>query len=197
MKELPTILFHELNNEIVKCAVSMITDKTHKHHELMCNSTFTFDDGLYSQYKHIRELMIVPKQKCILFVSSEFLYNGTDKQIEHITAPEAHKMAHRGVLSAYCTIKNLKELIDCGVCIGNHGATHYNFRERQHSIRDIKRIVQKEVETSSAFFKQNQIEIKSFAYPYNHQVPFYKLLLSSRGVENFYSKDRINIETLL
>lgn len=191
------ILFHELNESIVKSVIDIFNDETHIHNKLIKNSEFTFDDGLFSQYKFVNKLKSVTCKKCTVFVSSDFVYTGEDVQLIDIVAPKAHELARMGDYRAYCTVEQLKEMEFNGINIGNHGATHYNFEDAGYGIRKTLNKVRSEVDSSVNFFKSNNIVTKSFAYPYNNKIPFYETLLKNEGVVDFYGRERINIDTLL
>lgn len=191
------ILFHELSKELVSEIKQILNNENHPHYELFKTSEFTFDDGLYSQYKYIPELMRINNNVCTIFISTMFICDATSTQYIGINAPDAHTQARKGIYNAYVTLDNIKELASIGVNIGNHSHSHHNFTEKQHSIRKIKEIVCSEVSKSTKFFKEHDIFVDSFAYPYNHVVPFYKLLLEKQKITKLYGKERINIEELL
>ena len=191
-----TILFHELNEKIVNFIIEAFNNKNHPINELLNDCEFTFDDGLYSQFKYVPKLFKETNIKCTIFVSSEFVYKGSDQQIIDIIAPEAHKLGRTGDLRSYCTVNNILELNSLGIYIGNHSATHFDFNNIT-GIKNILNQVKKEVEISTKFFLDNGIITHSFAYPYNNKVPFYETLLKSTGIKYFYGKERINIDTLI
>jgi len=152
----------------------------------------TFDDGLYTQYAHAREL---PNRK-IFFISTNIICDG-EQSSEFITAPQAHKKAFSGNFENYMTISQIQELHEMGNEIGGHSHFHSNLTQLPTLVSKVKHINQ-DTELMLEWFSTNLgFRPTSFCFPYNYDMDkLYNGLLKKHGFVNFYGSERINLNEI-
>lgn len=152
----------------------------------------TFDDGLYTQYKFHKEFLQL-KKPLYFFISTSIICNGNQRKT-YIKCNEAHDLYfNNGDTSHYMTWKQIHELKDNGCIIGGHSDTHpylnnMSFTKQLKESYNQSKIMMKK-------FDAHNINITSFAYPYNFKCAGYNIL-KSFGVTQFFGDERIEIETL-
>lgn len=153
----------------------------------------TFDDGLATQYKHYKHFLKFAKP-LYFFISTDIICDGEQDQ-NVIACAEAHEFSRRYDNRHYMTWEQIKEINKTQNCfIGGHSHTHP--RLKQLGIRQQYTRAKKEVfEMRKEFLKQD-IEIKSFCYPYNEEVIGYASELKRIGITEIFGKERIAIEEL-
>ena len=157
----------------------------------------TFDDGLYSQYKHIEHFkkFNVP---LTFFISTNIILEDEKLQNKEITLD--CRSAHQNHFtnndkSQYMTWNQIKEIHNNENCyIGGHSHNHYSYK-----LKDLKTLFYDltiDTELMINTFKQNNIIIDKFCFPYNTELPLYKGLLKKQKITKFYGQERIAIEDL-
>lgn len=142
----------------------------------------TFDDGLYSQYLHCKDIAGA------YFFINPTIINHSKKFISDIDCSQAHNLASKGDFSAYMSIDQIKELAQSNV-IGLHGYRHTKFTDLSAFKYDF--------ELGSKFFKVTfGFEVTAYCFPYNHIPQICASYLESLGITVFGGVDctRIPIE---
>lgn len=153
----------------------------------------TFDDGLYSQFLHYKHFLKFNKP-LIFFISSNIIRPLNVKPNNQIIrCAEAHEKAFKGNFENYMSIDEIKEISKYAE-IGCHGHNHILFK---NSIKDFKNFKEDTLK-SLEFFKNLEINIKSFCFPYNqdHYNFLYKSYIKSLELE-MYGHERFSIENLI
>lgn len=156
----------------------------------------TFDDGLYSQYKHYKHFLKFGKP-LKFFISTKIVCPEEVQQNEVVRCcRDSHKLyRENGDLSNYMKWSQLVHINDTKMChIGGHSHTHPDLRNEK--IFAHYPITKGECEQMIAAFNQKGIKIDSFCYPYNHEALGYKHYLKNYGITYFYGKERTPIEDL-
>lgn len=157
-------------------------------------NVITFDDGLFSQYKHYKHFLLFGKP-LYFFISTDIVCPEGEEQEENvISCREAHERYRRGNKTSYMTWNQIKTLQYQGCVIGGHGHTHLNFRGGSRGIQKIYWKIKGECKKMVDTFKDHEIEIDSFCFPYNDDVFGYRPLLKEYGVKHFFGGERIPIE---
>jgi hypothetical protein len=158
-----------------------------------------FDDGLYSQYKHYKHFLKfnIP---LIFGISTEIVHEDLNiVQNEFISCREAHfQYFNFKNTSSYMTWEQIKEIHETENCIiAGHSHSHSKFE-----VPLIKLFNSLYNDTSKMLqtFKNHNIEINSFIYPYNKHHFLYEHILktiNNGSIKNFYGYGRFPIENLL
>lgn len=95
------------------------------------NYILSFDDGLYSQYEAIPEIIRkFPTIEIFFYVSTNIINRDYDPVREYDEAPIAHEKARNGNFNSYVTYNDLKKLsIYQNVTVGVHGHNHISPRK--------------------------------------------------------------------
>ena len=152
--------------------------------------TLTFDDGLYTQYLYIDELLEIETDK-IFFISTGIVASETVVQSsEFIQCAEAHsRLFDSGDLSHYMNWGQIKEISRLHRCeIGGHSHLHADVC-MNNILSDTKLM--------NNTFKMHNIQPKSFCFPYNQENEIYKQILIQHGYEGFYGKERVDIYDIM
>lgn len=146
----------------------------------------TFDDGLYTQYKFISQLLEVNSPK-FFFISTNIVNESDIQTSDFITCSAAHDLHFehddRRYYMTWEQIKEINSLPDCE--IGGHGHNHLRDMDLKCMIEDTNNMMYT--------FKENNITPRSFCFPYNTEKPMYRSILQSKGIANFYGNERIDI----
>lgn len=174
-----TYMIHEVNDFIIN-KVKTLDDE----------SIITFDDGLLTQF--LNRNYFKRFKRVIFFINPTILCETEELQNhKYIKCTEAHKKAFRGNFENYMTLNQVKQLQNEGFEIGSHSYEHKFFKNIKEITEDINK--------SFNFFKENNINIKSYCYPYNqdNRNPLFQLELS-RIYKNidFFGSNRIAIEII-
>jgi hypothetical protein len=154
----------------------------------------TFDDGLYSQYKHYKHFLQFSKP-LYFFISTDIVCHKDVEQDESVVpCREAHERYRRGDITSYMTWEQIKTLQYKGCIIGGHGHTHMRFKSSVKGIQKIYWKIKGECKTMMDTFNQQGISINSFCFPYNEDVFGYRPTLKEYGVKDFFGNERIQIE---
>lgn len=152
----------------------------------------TFDDGLYSQFLNIDHFLNFNK-RIIMFISSNILRPENVKPSKEIlNCAIAHNKAFSGNFENYISVSELLELSK-KVEIGCHSHNHLMYKNSAFEYNNFKDDTLKSLE----FFKNLNIKIKSFCFPYNQNETnkIYETYIKSLGLEIF-GYNRIAIENL-
>lgn len=155
--------------------------------------TLTFDDGLYTQYMHGRNL---PNKK-IFFISTNIICKGPQSS-EFIHCADAHKKAFSGNKENYMTVSQIRELHDAGCEIGGHSHFHQNLRELRSMVDQVDHMKMDTDLMMEWFDEKLGFTPTSFCFPYNDDVQgLYPAVLKRYGFVNFYGDERTNIDEIL
>lgn len=151
--------------------------------------TLTFDDGLYTQYKHFDKIKNIDTDK-IFFISTGIVAtNRTVQSDRFIQCHEAHgKLFENGDLSHYMNWSQIQEISAEPRCeIGAH--SHMHIRHTGLNVIHDTRMMMK-------YFEDNNLTPISFCFPYNDENEVYRCLLKQYGFTKFYGQGRIDIYDL-
>lgn len=149
----------------------------------------TFDDGLYTQYLFLDELLKIDTDK-YFFISSGIVCEEYKKQDNsYITCYDAHKKAFNNNFLNYMKWSQIKEIFNKPKCyIGCH--SHYH---KLKTADCVECIIEDNKLMNNNFLKNINFIPDSFCFPYNYETPLYKEILSKKGFKNFYGLERIDI----
>tara|TARA_R110001592_G_scaffold197979_5_gene446115 strand:+ start:9413 stop:9943 length:531 start_codon:yes stop_codon:yes gene_type:complete len=152
----------------------------------------TFDDGLYTQYLFLDELLKINTDK-YFFISSGIVCEETTKQDNtYITSYNAHKKAFKGNFNNYMKWSQIKEIFNKPNCyIGCH--SHYH---KLKTADCVECIIEDNKQMNYEFIKNLDFIPDNFCFPYNYETPLYKEILNLKGFKNFYSAERIDINDI-
>jgi hypothetical protein len=159
---------------------------------------FTFDDGLFSQYKHYKHFLSYGKPM-YFFISTDIVCPKNVEQDESVVSYlEAHRKYEDGDKTPFMTWNQIKTLHNTPNCfIGGHGHTHLRVKKGSRGIQKTYWKIKGECNRMIELFIEHHITIDSFCYPYNEDVFGYKPTLREYGVENFFGSERIDIENII
>jgi peptidoglycan/xylan/chitin deacetylase (PgdA/CDA1 family) len=183
MTKKPILMIHEVFDEIFNLDLEKYI--------------LTFDDALYSQFYYYPQISKI-KTKKIFFVSTNIISNVKQSK-NFLSCVESHKKAFNGNKEDYMNIDQIKFLMyENDVEIGAHSHNHKTlsqFKTLNEKVEHIK----KDTELMINWFDQNLNYVpKKFCFPYNDDLNgFYKLLLKKYGFQDFYGKERLNVNHLL
>lgn len=174
----------------------------HEVHDWMLNidlseyDIITFDDGLFSQYKHYKHFLSLGKP-LYFFISTDIVCPENVEQDESVVScREAHERYGRGDKTPYMTWNQIKTLRYNGCIIGGHGHTHLRIK-RSGGIQKTYWKVKGDCKRMMDEFVIHGVPIDSFCFPYNEDVFGYRPALKEYGVENFFGDERIPIENII
>jgi hypothetical protein len=156
----------------------------------------TFDDGLYSQYKHYKHFLQFGKP-LYFFVSTDIVCPEREQQVkETVDSKTAHDLYFKeGNRKFYMKWSQIKEIYNTEGChIGGHGHTHK--RLRGEPLVWAYQTVKDECENMLNTFKEHNISIDSFGFPYNEDIFGYRPTLKVEGVKDFFGNERIRVEDM-
>lgn len=152
--------------------------------------TLTFDDGLYTQYLHIDELLKIETDK-IFFISTGIVADENVVQSsEFIQCAEAHsRLISTGDLSHYMNWNQIVEIDQHPRCeVGGHSHMHADVCMKN---------ILPDTKFMNRTFKKHGIRPRSFCFPYNQENEVYRQLLIRNGYERFYGQDRVDIYDIM
>ena len=158
--------------------------------------TLTFDDGLYSQYYYFDKFKLIPTEK-IYFISTDIICNGA-QSLDFPVCIEAHKKAFAGNKEDYMTLSQIKEImLDPNVRIGGHSHSHKNLKS--YTMLEKLKHIKVDTEQMLDWFKVNlNYTPTAFCFPYNDDCNgLYRAVMKQYGFTDFYSDERLSIESLL
>lgn len=156
---------------------------------------FTFDDGLYSQYKNID--FFTKCKKPLYFFISPFYIRENQKSLDFEFSDIAQKNAlEKNDKSAFMSLEEIKEISKIkNVHIGGHSFSHKYYKN--NSVIDIKDSLQ-DFNNMIDYFNTNRIYIDSFCYPYNNYLYSYHQKCKNLNLTEFgINPVRIPVESLL
>lgn len=165
--------------------------------ELSKEHQLTFDDGLYSQYKFLKNNPLICA-KCTMFVSTAYIRSDYIQPCQNVTLCDtAHALAvYSKDFSPYISFKEIKELQELGVTIGYHGHSHICLDGLK--LTKALEIIQREVEASSKIGARLNFS-KVFCAPYNDELHLrFYVKFYERHLGDFkYVQDRLSLERVL
>lgn len=150
----------------------------------------TFDDGLFTQFKHLEKIKAIDTEK-IFFISTNIVAGDNVAQTsEFISCSAAHDRFNvYNDCSYYMNWEQVHEINNTPGCtIGGHSHDHIHKPNLKQIIQDTNKMM--------STFNQHNINITSFCFPYNDELPMYRSILKSKGVVEFYGKERVDIYEL-
>ena len=173
--ELKIVMIHEITPNVLKTDLSDF-------------DIITFDDGLYTQYLHHEHFAEFGKPM-YFFISTGIVSNGVQSS-EVIYCGDAHIKARNKNFENYMTWDQIKEL-DLLYNIGGHSHTHPMLKKM--SLKDQIIEAKFEIKTMMETFKNQNIKIDSFCFPYNDDIIGYRAYLKN---VTFFGRKRIPVENL-
>lgn len=178
-----TIMIHELSDEFTNFLKTLDEEYI-----------FTFDDGLYSQYKYmIENKELLEKHKCIFFVTTNIICpEDLEQNEDFITSEDAHnEYFEKNDRTNFMTLAQIKELDTyANVEIGMHGYNHIKFGGT--SIQERYEEVTTEVSSMIVQMMELGLNTDKFCFPYNFAEPLLRALLQRNGFTEFYGGERID-----
>lgn len=179
----PVLMIHEVYDDIFKIDLEKYT--------------LTFDDGLYSQFYYYHKFKEIKTEK-IFFISTNIICEQS-QSMNFLPCRTAHEKAFTGNKEDYMTLEQIKYLsTEENVFIGGHSHNHLNIDSFQTLNQKINHI-KEDTEIMMKWFN-TILEYKptKFCFPFNNDAGgFYKFLLYPYGFNEFFSHERIPVETLL
>ena len=171
------VMIHEITPRVLKVDLSKY-------------DIITFDDGLYTQYLHHKHFAKFNKPM-YYFISTNIICPETITQKKSpIYCGEAHEEAFKGNFENYMTWTQIKELSSL-YNIGGHSHNHPRIQGKSLSIQYA--VCNFEVTEMLKKFKEHNIKIDSFCFPYNEDIIFYRSLLKEF---KFFGIEREAIELI-
>jgi len=172
-------MIHEITQKVLETNISYF-------------DILTFDDGLYTQYLNYKHFLKFNKPM-YFFISTNIICPKDKKQSDEVIyCGDAHKKAFNGNFENYMTWEQIKEIYNTPGCfIGGH--THTHPRIKVKGLVNQYNICKIEVANMLQTFKENNININSFCFPYNEDFITYRGLL--KGFD-FFGKERVAIEDI-
>ena len=174
---------HEITSEILNCDLS--------DPEI---EAITFDDGLYTQflnYKHFLQF----KKPLYYFISPAIIGKPEFQNSDLIECWRAHEIFFKtGRTDYYMSWDNIKELSEVAE-IGGHTFSHPNLRGLK--LTEQLKIAKEQIDLMIQAFKDHNIKIESFAYPYDYEFFGFKFLLKKHGIKKLFGENRITIENYM
>lgn len=152
----------------------------------------TFDDGLYTQYKHYKHFLKFNKP-LIFFISTNIICR-EQQNTNLISCSEAHKLFfEKNDNSYYMTWEQIQEIYSTSNCyIGGHSHNHNQYTD--NNIRDLYFKLKSDTESMIIEFQKQNINITKFCFPYNKEYPLYKQILLDSEITEFYCNERIELK---
>jgi hypothetical protein len=155
----------------------------------------SFDDGLYSQYQALEYLKTIDTPKYFFISTGIVRDTETPPNDKFITCRDAHKKAFDGNYEDYMSWDEIKEIQRTKNCfIGGHGHNHIQLKNIK--LRKKLELMSKELVMFDVF-KEHDIDIDKFCFPYNYKDDIYMGFLKQKGIKEFYFYERFNIDTLM
>lgn len=157
----------------------------------------TFDDGLFSQYKYLQHFLKFDTPK-IFFISTNIIApEHIVQNNETIACAKAHKLFFENKdVSNYMKWSQVKEIVSSDNCfIGGHSHFHKDLRG-EIKIKELHEHLKNDTKLMFNSFKEHDVIITDFCFPYNYEAPLYKEILKQSGIKNFYGMERVAIEEL-
>ena len=150
------------------------------------NYILTFDDGLYTQYKHLDKLKKINTRK-IFFISTNIVADEHVNQSDDvIKCDEAHKLYfENNDTSHYMKWSQIQTISTACQCeIGGHSHNH----ERDPGFNIIA-----DTKLMKQTFNKHNLNPSTFCFPYNDESYIYKQILEKHGFTEFFGKSRTDI----
>lgn len=171
------IMIHEVNPEIL----NTLRTKTTK------DDIFTFDDGLYSNYKYLDELLEFPNKKIFFFSTAIVRPEIMQARSEVIHCADAHRILSNWSkmgLDNYMSLTELKEINTKTNCfIGVHGHKHIEImgsslprslvifnEELKENTKELLRVLREDTYNMfSTYLNEFGTLPNDYCYPYNKE----------------------------
>ena len=156
----------------------------------------TFDDGLYSQYNNLEHFLKFGKRMYFFICTGCICPEETKQNNEVLSSKYAHELFFDyGDKTNYMKWSQIHEINKLKNCyIGGH--SHYHPYLNNNKLIDQSLIVKSDVEMMLKEFKQQDIKIDSFCYPYNFESFAWAAYCVPNKINTFFGKERTPIEDL-
>lgn len=160
------------------------------------NYILTFDDGLYSQYYYLDFFKQLNTQKYFFISTGIICPEEINQNLDFPCCRTSHKrFFENGDTSNYMKWSQILEIYNTENCfIGGH--SHEHLKNTELSIKELHSVLKNDSLKMIESFKSKNIDINSFCFPFNIDHILYKEILKSLGVNQFFGKERISIESL-
>lgn len=179
----PVLMIHAMSNDMFKLPL----------HEY----TLTFDDGLYSQYKHLDQLLAIDTEK-YFFISTNFVCTG-HQTTDTVPSSVAHEKARGGNKEDFMTAEQIQHISKQPMChVGGHGHNHVRLATIDRFVDRILAAEQDLITMCHHMKKLVGYVPTSFCFPYNYDIGgMYQAVLKKHGFVKWFGRERIPIEKLL
>jgi len=175
MHPLRVVMIHEVTDEVLSKDLSNF-------------DIITFDDGLYTQYLHHKHFALFNKPM-YFFISPGIVANSVQSD-EVIYCADAHIKAKECNFENYMTWDQIIEL-NLLYNIGGHSYSHP--RVKKLPLRDQVKLCSEEVDKMFKSFKEHNINIDSFCFPYNEDSIGYRVKMKEFI---FFGNERVPVESI-
>lgn len=191
MTSKPVLMIHEIKKEYLLANINW------KDYVL------TFDDCLYSQYYYWLFFRSIVTTKILFIPCSLILYDHRREQFdgEYIDFPTCEEALNKRFLEPrnYMSLSEIKRLIETtpDLIIGGHGFSHNRIDYLTNAQKMIE--FQQDIKNMMEWFISylNYVPIH-YCYPFNYDnIPAKNTILANNGIKYVYSKERIEVNTLL
>lgn len=147
-----------------------------------------FDDGLYSQFKNYKHFLKLNKP-LYFAITTSIICNEDIIQNENVEPCHiAHEKAFKGNFEDYMKLSQIKEIYNNKNCfITGHNHYHKVYKDIKGAKNDF--IMMNE------FFKNNNIKIDSYCFPYNNENSMTSIFL--KKYNKVFGKNRTPIERFI
>lgn len=149
----------------------------------------TFDDGLYTQYKHIDHFKKFNKPMYFFVSTGIVCPEDVEQSDEPLYCGYAHEKAFEGNFENYMKWSQIEEIDKMTNCfIGGHSHAHTKIRSLKENIDDTNKMLE--------IFSEHCIDIHSYCYPYNIANTFRRYSVKARRIVHLFDGSRTPVETL-
>src|SRR3989339_888672 len=181
----PILMIHEIREDVFKLPLDQYV--------------LTFDDGLFGQYAYLEKILKINTTK-YFFISTNIICPENTSQNQHLLkCREAHeRFFNNGDLTNYMKWGQIKEISKEKNChIGGHSHRHQKYDLGKIGLRKLFDELTIDTNKMISSFRENDLDIKSFCFPYNKEYPLYKEILRKNQITLFFGNERIPVENLL
>lgn len=171
----PVLMLHEVNSHMLTLPLE--------------EYILTFDDGLYTQFKYLDVLLKINTPK-LFFISTGIVADDTTTQnTGFLTCRAAHELfKNTGDLSYYMNWEQILYIAKQPNCtVGAH--SHMHGLDGNNIVSDTRLMMKT--------WREKQLCVDTFCYPYNKSTPIYEKLLRLNGFKNFYGDGRVDVDELI
>lgn len=164
------------------------------------NYILTFDDGLYTQYLFLKQLLKLDTPLIFSISSNIICSDKTIQSDEFIKCNNAHlKAFNYNNFENYMTWSQVNEILNSKNCfISGHSSSHIDISKLK-SLNEKVLFIKEDTEKMLISFKYNlNFTPDIFCFPYNYNYTIYKAILRfNYNFKYFLGPERINILEIL